>query len=134
MIKKILDKGTLIAIVGSVDDMPKGNNFITDNDLPMQVGIMHVDKTALCKNHVHKMRSHQYKAISIEYHMITKGKVRLSLFRDDKTLIKKMILKPNMFSLLIHGGHGYEILEDDTVMVECKLGQFESVESDKVQF
>jgi hypothetical protein len=134
MIKKILDKGTLIAITGSVDDMPKGNNFITDNDLPMQVGIMHADKTDSYKNHIHKVRNHQYTSISMEYHIIIRGKVRLSLFNDDKTLIKKIILKPNMFSLLVHGGHGYEVLEDDTVMVECKLGNFEGVESDKVRF
>jgi hypothetical protein len=134
MIKKIIDKGTLIAIVGSVDNMPKGNNFITDNDLPMQVGVVHADKAETLKNHIHKTRDHRYQAISIEYHMVVKGRVRLSLFNDDKTLIKKMILKPNMFSLLIHGGHGYEILEDDTVVVECKLGKFESVESDKVRF
>jgi len=133
MIKNILDNKELIAIIGNVEDMPKGNNFITDSNLPMQVGIMRNDKVRL-QNHIHKVRNRQFKSISNEFHMVVRGKVQVSLFNDEKKMVHRSVLCPNMFCLLINGGHGYEILKDDTIMVEVKSGSFTTIEEDKEKF
>jgi hypothetical protein len=133
MIKKVVDQGKLIAIIGSVEDMAIGNNFITDASLPMQLGVLRSDKGKL-QNHIHKIRNRQNKSISNEFHMVVKGKVIVSLFNDEKVLVAHNVLCPNMFCLLVNGGHGYEILKDDTIMVEVKNGAFDGVEIDKEKF
>jgi hypothetical protein len=133
VIKRITDNGNLIAIVGSLEDVPYGNNFITDPESPMQLGIMRNDKGQIA-NHVHKVRNRQSKSISCEFHMVITGKMILSLFNASKNLITKMTLCPSMFCMLFNGGHGYEIIRDDTVMIEVKLGNYTSVEEDKEKF
>ena len=114
---------TLIAIVGSLEDAAWGNNFITENELPMQIGIMRKNKVNT-DNHVHKMRDRKIKSISNEFHFIVRGKARVSLFGLKKKLITKIMLCPNMFCALFNGGHGYELVKDDTLMIEVKNGEF----------
>lgn len=133
MIKKITDNGTLLAIVGSMEDMPYGNNFITEPALPMQLGIVRTNKGAV-QNHIHKIRNRQSKSISNEFHMIVSGKAIVSIFNYSKELITKVTLCPNMFCALFNGGHGYEFIKDDTIMIEVKLGNFDGVEVDKEKF
>ncbi len=130
MIKRINDKGMLIAIVGSLQDIAHGNNFVTEPELPMQLGIMRVDK---CKipNHIHKVRNRQVKSISNEFHFVVQGKAMLSLFDYNKNLVTKIMLYPSMFCMLFNGGHGYEIIKDDTIILECKLGSYTTKEDDK---
>lgn len=134
MIKKIVDNGNLIAIVGSLQDVAHGNTFVTDPELPMQLGIMRNDKGVI-SNHIHKVRNRQVKSISNEFHMVITGKVILSLFNASKNLITKMTLCPGMFCMLFNGGHGYEIIRDDTIMVEVKLGEYTgNISDDKEKF
>jgi hypothetical protein len=130
MIKHIKDGSTLIAIIGSLDDVAWGNNFITQNDLQLQVGILRKEK-GIVKNHLHKMRNRQMKTISQEFHLVIRGKAIVSLFNNAKELIDKELLCPNMYCLLVNGGHGYEIIKDDTLMLECKLGAYTNPEDDK---
>ena len=37
-------------------------------------------------------------------------------------------------AVFAYGGHGYEILEDDTQIIEAKNGPFTDVATDKVKF
>jgi hypothetical protein len=133
LIKKITDKENLIAIVGSLQDIAYGNNFITEPELPMQLGLMRLNKGKI-ENHIHKIRNRQVKSISNEFHMVITGKAILSLFNASKNLVTKTTLCPGMFCMLFNGGHGYEIIKDDTVIVEVKNGAFTSVDEDKEKF
>ena len=133
MIKRIVDGDTLIAIVGSLEDAAWGNKFVTENELPMQMGIMRLNKSEI-QNHVHKIRNRQLKTISNEFHMVIRGRAMLRLFNKEKELVAKQMLCPNMFCILYSGGHGYEIIRDDTLMVEVKLGAYSSVDDDKEKF
>lgn len=133
MLKKITDGKTLIALIGSFEDLGKGNHFLTENELPMQVGVLKSDKAKVA-NHIHKIRNRQTKSISNEFHLVVKGKVEISLYNYAKKLIQKVMLVPNMFCLLVNGGHGFEIVKDDTIMVEVKAGEFTSVTDDKEKF
>jgi hypothetical protein len=133
LIKRIVDGDTLIAIVGSLEDAAWGNKFVTENELPMQMGIMRLNKSEI-QNHVHKIRNRQLKTISNEFHMVIRGRAMLRLFNKEKELVAKQMLCPNMFCILYSGGHGYEIIRDDTLMVEVKLGAYSSVDDDKEKF
>lgn len=133
MLRKINDGDTLIALVGSFDDLGKGNHFLTESKLPMQIGVLKADKSKV-QNHIHKIRKRKVDSISNEFHLVVKGKVEVSLFNYAKQLISKVMLMPNMFCLLVNGGHGFNIVKDDTIMVECKVGEYTTVEDDKEIF
>lgn len=130
MLKTVTDNGTLIALVGSFEDSAWGNNFLTQNELPMQLGVMRVNKQQV-QDHIHKIRNRQVKSISNEFHYVVRGKVLVRLFNYEKKLIEKIMLCPNMFCLLFNGGHGFEIIKDDTLILEIKNGSFTTVAEDK---
>lgn len=134
MIKRIMDGATLIAIVGSFQDVAYGNNFITSPELPMQIGVLRTKPAETVQNHIHKIRNRQTKSISNEFHMIVHGKAFVSLFNSAKNLVAKELLVPGMFCALFNGGHGYEFLKDDTIMLEVKTGPYSSAEDDKEKF
>ena len=48
--------------------------------------------------------------------------------------IDEYILKVNDLAVFAHGGHGYEILEDNTQIIEAKNGPFINAEVDKTKF
>lgn len=131
MIKRITDNGTLIAIVGSFEDAGWGNNFITEPNLPMQLGVLRMNKEKI-KDHIHKIRNRQCKSISNEFHLVLRGKVLVKLYNIEQKLIDKIVLSTNMFCALYNGGHGYEILKEDTLMIEIKMGEYTNKVDDKI--
>jgi hypothetical protein len=48
--------------------------------------------------------------------------------------LQDFILKEGELAVFGYGGHGYEILEDDTQIIESKNGPFAGVEQDKIKF
>lgn len=126
-----MDGDILIAIVGSLEDIGWGNNFITEPELQMQLGTMRFHKDEIVKAHIHKIRNRQFKSISCEFHYVVRGKMRVGLFKNDKSLITKIMLTPNMFCALYNGGHSYEVVKDDTLMMEVKIGSYTNREDDK---
>jgi hypothetical protein len=128
-----MDKDMLIAIVGSMEDAGWGSTFITENSLSMQLGVMRKNKGDI-QNHIHKVRNRQTKSISNEFHYVVRGKVLVRLYGYQRNLISKVMLTPQMYCMLFNGGHGFEIVKDDTLMFECKLGNYTNVEEDKEKF
>jgi hypothetical protein len=133
MIKQIKDGKTLIAIVGSMEDAQWGNNFITDNELPVQIGILRTNKSTI-QSHIHKIRNRQFKSISVEFHIVLRGKAIVTLYNYDKEVVDKITLCPNMFCALYNGGHSFAFIKDDSLMIEVKNGSYTTVEDDKVKF
>lgn len=133
MIKRVMDGSTLIAIVGSLQDVEYGTNFVTEPELPMQLGIIRVDEGKI-QNHIHKVQDWTMKSIANEFHIVITGKVFVSLFNNSKILVSKIMLVPGMFCMLFNGGHGYDIVEDDTIIIEVKNGFYKDSETDKEKF
>jgi hypothetical protein len=101
----------------------------------MQIGILRTHKgDGNVKKHVHKIRDRQQKSISNEFHIVLRGAVIVSFYGYNKNLVDKITLYPSMFYCLYNGGHSFEFIEDDTVMVEVKNGAFSSIEDDKEKF
>ena len=65
---------------------------------------------------------------------IKQGSVKVSLFTEDEKFLQDYILFEGDLAIFGYGGHGYEILENDTKVIESKNGPFISVDSDKKKF
>ena len=86
----------------------------------------------------HKIKPHYHKKrltkilITTEIILILKGLLRVDFYNDKQKYIFSKLLKKNQIILLMHGGHGFEVIKD-VEMLEFKQGPF-SLKKDKIKF
>tara|TARA_B100001057_G_scaffold296483_1_gene296693 strand:+ start:5373 stop:5771 length:399 start_codon:yes stop_codon:yes gene_type:complete len=131
--KKYEFNNDLYCIVYRDEDWVKGLNFITSEDCFVQAGSWWYDKGKILDSHTHN--EFERKAYRTQETVFVKqGKMKVSLFTESHEYLDEYILNQGDLAVFIYGGHGYEILEDDTKIIETKNGPFTGVENDKVKF
>ena len=131
--QKILNQGQIIAIIYRDDDWIKGLNFITPEDMFVQVGSWWYDKGKVLQKHIHKDFDRIAKRTQ-ESVYVRKGSMRVTVYTEELTTLETFELKQGDLAVFAYGGHGYEILENDTQIIENKNGPFIDVASDKTKF
>ncbi len=123
--------GILYAIVHRQQDWREGLAFLSPDELFCQVGTWwyQKDKKLDSHRHIHNERPNH---LTQECIIVVEGSVRVDLYDNNNSIFQSETLVTGDIMILVKGGHGYEILEDDTKIVECKNGPFVSVEKDKV--
>ena len=131
---KITHNGLLLVIGGSIEDIPRGSQFLDKPEDMLQWATMRYDAGHKMQPHVHKIRDRQARTKTLEFVVVLRGKLRADYYSLEKIKIDSRIMEEGDFVCLYDGGHGFEILSDDTKLIEVKLGQFTSVEDDKERF
>jgi len=132
MIEKITYKKKLLAlIVRGKYRRKKGITFFTPNESTQQFGYMKHKKKHIIKPHLHKKRVTKI-SYTTEVILILKGKLRVDFYTPDKKYLFSKVLKENDIIMLVHGGHGFKIL-NDIEMLEIKQGPY-SLIKDKIKF
>ena len=132
MIKKIIHKNKLYAlIIKETYQDKKGVSFFTKNADNQQIGFMSHPKNYLIKPHKHQKRATKI-FITSEVIVLQKGKLRVDFYDTKKKYLFSIIIKKNQIIMLVHGGHGFKVLES-VKMLEIKQGPFVS-HKDKVKF
>ena len=62
---------------------------------------------------------------------VYKGKVKCIFYDIDDTIIDEVILNEGGISMTFRGGHNYEILEKNTLVLEYKTGPYLGQKLDK---
>lgn len=131
--KKIEHKGKIISIIYRDDDWVEGLNFITPDELFVQVGSWWYDKGKKLDSHVHnEFRREAMRTQEMTY--VKKGSMKVLLYDEEKNFLEDFVLYEGDLAVFAYGGHGYEILEDNTKIIEAKNGPFVDVETDKTKF
>ena len=125
--------GKIIVIIYRESDWTEGLNFITPSELFIQVGSWWYQKGNKLASHVHNDFNRNAKRTH-EMTYIKKGSMRVLLFDEEKKYLRDFILYEGDLAVYAYGGHGYEILEDNTQIIEAKNGPFVDVETDKTKF
>ena len=123
----------ILSIVYKEDDWVKGLNFITPDNLFVQVGSWWYDKGKKLDSHVHN----EYERTATrtqEMTYVKKGSMRVLLYDEKHNFLEDYILNAGDTAVFAFGGHGYEILEDNTQIIEVKNGPFLDVDIDKTKF
>ncbi len=130
-IEEITDGDELIAIIlrGNLDT--PGVSFFSPDHLSQQLGFIHHPVGHVIPPHLHNPVPREV-MYTQETLFIRDGRVRVDLYRDDRTLLTRRILTGGDVILLSTGGHGFEIL-DETTIVEVKQGPYAG-EGDKTRF
>ena len=129
----IRDKEKIIAIIYRNEDWKEGLNFFTPNELYIQASSWHYPRGKKLTSHIHKVNPRQVDRTH-ELTYVKQGKMKVLLYGEDKKFLEEFILNEGDLAVYAYGGHGYEILEDNTQIVEVKNGPFINVSQDKEKF
>ena len=123
----------IISIIYRDSDWVKGLNFITPDELFIQVGVWWYDKGKKLDSHIHK-EFDRNSTRTQETIYVKQGSVKVLLFTEEEEFLQDYILNKGDLAIFAFGGHGFEILEDDTQVIESKNGPYTSIEVDKRKF
>jgi len=125
--------GKIISIIYRDEDWKRGLNFITPDELFLQVGSWWYDKDKVLDRHIHR-EFERFATRTQESVYVRKGSMRVTLYTEQREFLEEFDLYEGELAVFAFGGHGYEILEDNTQVIESKNGPFVDVATDKTKF
>ncbi len=128
--KVIYEKGTKLALLLQCEDFKDGLSFFTEDGDFIQLGSWRyaagVQLAAHNHNRVPRQNTRTQEAV-----VVLRGRLRASVYSEEDVLVDRLEAGPSEVMLFLAGGHGYEILEDDTVVIEVKNGPYPGPEADR---
>lgn len=121
-IEIIKENDEMLAIIIRRDFSTEGIQFFTPPRFSQQLAYMHHKKGKRIKPHSHNPIIREIR-FTQEVLVIKRGRLKVDLYRDDKTFHSTHILEGGDVILLASGGHGFEVLED-IEMIEVKQGPY----------
>ncbi len=119
---EIKDGPKILAMVFRHRLQADGVKFLTPQSYPLQVGLLQHPSGKKIKAHRH--RNLRYKVNTTqEFLYIASGELEATIYRNDWTVVKKVILKSGDFILSVAGGHGFRVLKRCRV-IEIKQGPY----------
>jgi hypothetical protein len=128
--EKIIDNGLLLAMIVRPGDWGEGLNCISSDEDFLQVVFWGYPKGKQLPAHVH-LDSPRQSLKTQEVVFVRQGRLRADIFGADKKLFTSVELCQGDVAVFLNGGHGYEILEDDTKVLEVKNGPYPGPEKDR---
>ena len=113
-------KGRLIGI--KIANLSTGSIPQTEESQPLQIVTLKHPKGTNLKAHVHTPKKRVTSRLQ-ECMIIRKGKIKLSVYTQNGTLIEKVLLKKGELFLLVEGGIGIDFINDSEIY-EIKNGPF----------
>ena len=107
-----------------------GLNFFTQDEEFIQVGVWGYQKGKELKAHIHNEVKREV-LWTQEVLFIRTGKLRANIFDTQETKVAELEVNTGDVIMLLRGGHGYEIVEDGTQVLEIKNGPYVGPERDR---
>lgn len=128
--EKIRDGDLILAIVIRDEVWEEGLNFVSSDEDYQQVGIWGYDKGKKLAPHIHLIVPREVLRTQ-EVVFVKEGRIRADIYTEKEEFLKSVELVRGDFIVLLNGGHGYEILEDNTRVLEVKNGPYVGANKDR---
>lgn len=131
--KKIYSKinpNSLLHLTGSIYDLNENRIDIAPEEEFLQLALLRLPFGKTFKPHKHIINE-KTTNIAQESWFVHRGKVKCIFYDLDDKIISEEILEEGSFSMTFRGGHNYEILKNDTLVLEYKTGPYLGIEMDK---
>lgn len=128
-----IDPSKLLHKIVYLEDFEKGRVEIIKPDQFIQCAALNMDKGKTFKPHFHLWKESDKDDMTIaqeSWHVI-KGSVKCIFYDIDNSCLGSWILRKGDTSFSLYGGHNYEVLEDETFVLEYKTGPYLGQELDK---
>jgi hypothetical protein len=119
-------------VPASVAWTPGLNFFSQDSDF-IQAGVWGYDAGKELKAHIHNPVRREV-AWTQELLYVRTGKIRARVYDTSENNVAELVVSAGDLIMLLRGGHGYDILEDGTQVLEVKNGPYVGPELDRRRF
>ena len=132
--KEVIDSnGKRLCIIWMQEDWTHGLQFLTDDHQFLQIGTWWYDKGKVLDRHHHNVVERKSN-LTQECVIVISGTMKVDIYDDLQNFIESFEIKAGELAFFEAGGHGYEILSDDTKIIETKNGPFLGLDKDKTRF
>lgn len=107
-----------------------GLNFFSQDEDFIQVGIWGYGAGKELKAHIHNEVKREV-LWTQEVLFVRKGKLRANIFDTSEKKVAELEVNCGDVIILLRGGHGYDILEDGTQVLEIKNGPYVGPDMDR---
>jgi hypothetical protein len=107
-----------------------GLSFFSEDEEYVQVGAWGYDNGKELLAHTHNEVSREV-LWTQEVLYIRKGKVKANIFDTSEQKVAEFVVTEGDVLILLRGGHGYDILEDGTQVLEIKNGPYVGADRDR---
>ena len=107
-----------------------GLNFYSDDREFIQFGVWGYDSGKILPAHIHNSveRTNEKTQEALFVH---RGKIKAHIYNLKEVKVKELIVSQGEVIILLHGAHGYEVLEDKTQVLEFKNGPYPGAALDR---
>lgn len=130
MTRTIEKDGVHLAVWFSADDAPQGLGFMTSDAAFLQVGSWRYPAGKELAAHNHNIVDRAIHRTQ-ELAFVVKGAMEAFIFDELDQLVETVRVGRHEGIILFAGGHGYRILEDDTIVIETKNGPYPGADIDR---
>jgi hypothetical protein len=123
-------QGIRLAVKLEADDFTDGLSFFTKDEEFIQVGSWRYGSGRNLAAHNHNVVPRTFDRTQ-EVIVVLRGRVRASIYNEEDVLAGHLVAGQGQVLILCAGGHGYEILEDDTLIIEVKNGPYPGAAVDR---
>ncbi|MFC1864240.1 hypothetical protein ACFLYG_00205 [Chloroflexota bacterium] len=128
--QKIVDEDLVLAIILRDVDWEDGLTFVSSDEDYQQVGTWRYSKGQKLAPHIHLSARREIWHTQ-EVVFVKDGRIRADIYTAKKEFFQSVELNKGDTIILLNGGHGYEILEDNTKVLEIKNGPYIGAERDR---
>lgn len=107
-----------------------GLNFFSNDDDFIQVGIWGYGAGKELKAHIHNEVKREV-LWTQEVLFVRQGKIRANIFDTQEKKVAELEVNTGDVIILLRGGHGYDILEEGTQVLEIKNGPYVGPDRDR---
>ncbi len=113
-----------------VDNKKKGRENISPPEQSLQASFLTLEKNQTFQPHKHITFKREM-PIAQESWIVIEGRVEVTYFDLDDSILKKVIINKGECTITYRGGHNYLSLEDNTNVYEMKTGPYFGQKFDK---
>lgn len=107
-----------------------GLNFFSQDEDYIQMGVWGYDAGKELKAHIHNVVKREILCTQ-EVLFVRSGRLRANIFNTSEKKVAELEVCAGDVIVLLQGGHGYDILEDGTRVLEIKNGPYVGADLDR---
>jgi hypothetical protein len=129
----VRSNGRILARHVTAEDIAEGLSFFSEPEDFVQVGSWLYGNGKDLKRHIHNEVPRQVTRTQ-EVLVVISGAVRAAIYDEAGALADSLTVKAGEVLILLGGGHGYDVLQDQTRVIEIKNGPYPGAERDRRRF
>lgn len=107
-----------------------GLQFFSQDHESIQAGTWTYEKGKQLQAHIHNVVERTVLR-TCEVLYVISGSLKASIYTEEEVRVEEVAVHTGDILILLAGGHGYEILEDGTKVLEVKNGPYPGAEQDR---